>query len=229
MIFLPATSADDWKRGLADPDRQWVAGYSAHALANCWHQAAGLPAEVRRALEGALELRGLEPLLVLPEHRVALPGGTRPSQTDVWVLARTSGALVSIAVEGKVSETFGPTVRDWLNEASDGKVERLTYLRRLLGLSEEVTLPLRYQLLHRAASAIIEAERFHARHAVLLVHSFSQSAMWFGDFAAFASAVGASAEHNQLAAAHIPGEVRLFVGWVEGDPRFLAPRPHEAA
>ena len=222
MIFLPAASADDWKRGLADPERQWVPGYSAHAIANCWHQAAGFPTEVRLMLETAPELRGLEPLLILPEHRVALPGGARSSQTDVWVLARTSDDLVSIAVEGKVAEPFGPIVSDWLKEASDGKLARLAYLRQLLGLSEESALPLRYQLLHRAASAIIEAERFHARYAVLLVHSFSQGGLWYEDFAVFASAVGASAERNRLASARIPGEIRFFLGWVGGDSRFLA-------
>jgi hypothetical protein len=32
---------------------------------------------------------------------------------------------------------------------------------------------IRYQLLHRAASVVIEAERFNASYAVLPVHSFS--------------------------------------------------------
>ncbi|MFA7012304.1 MAG: hypothetical protein WC202_05045, partial [Desulfobacterales bacterium] len=48
----------------------------------------------------------------LPEHKVPLPGGSRSSQNDIWVLARSKGQLISIAVEGKVSETFGPTVQE---------------------------------------------------------------------------------------------------------------------
>lgn len=43
-----------------------------------------------------------------PEHQVPLLGGSRPSQTDLFVVAQSPGELVSIAVEGKVREPFGP-------------------------------------------------------------------------------------------------------------------------
>ena len=55
----------------------------------------------------------VEMLIGLPEHKVALPGGARASQTDLWVLARTNDDLISIAVEGKVRESFGPTLAEW--------------------------------------------------------------------------------------------------------------------
>ncbi|HTE43450.1 MAG TPA: hypothetical protein VK629_21705 [Steroidobacteraceae bacterium] len=45
--------------------------------------------------------------------------------------------------------------------------------------------------MHRAASAIIEAQRFNADHAGMLVRSFSQSDEWFQDYAAFAELMGA--------------------------------------
>ena len=41
---------------------------------------------------------------------------------------------------------------------------------------------IRYQLLHRAASAMVEARRFNAAHAMMLVHSFSPSDEWFDDY-----------------------------------------------
>ena len=80
----------------------------------------GFPLEIKSLFRGSPTFDSLEPLLILPEHKVPLPGGSRPSQNDVWVLARTDKDLVSIAVEGKVSESFGPTVADWSVDASDG-------------------------------------------------------------------------------------------------------------
>ena len=114
-IFVPVTSVDQWKQLLADPDKQWRTGYSARTLAHCWQEASGLPASVQTVFRqwGTEPFNDLEVLLVLPEHQVPLPGGSRPSQSDVWVLARGGTDLVSIAVEGKVSEPFGPTITNY--------------------------------------------------------------------------------------------------------------------
>ena len=86
-----------------------------------------------------------------------LPGGIRPSQSDVWVLARSGPELISIAVEGKVRKSFGPTLQDWMKDASVGKQERLEFIAHKLGLSLPLPPETRYQLLHRTASAVIEA------------------------------------------------------------------------
>jgi hypothetical protein len=83
-------------------------------------------------------------------------------KNHIWVLARSEGKLISIAVEGKVSEAFGPTVQEWQIESSPGKASRLAYLLGLLGLPS-VPDTTRYQLLHRTASAIIEAQRFNVQ------------------------------------------------------------------
>jgi hypothetical protein len=40
-------------------------------------------------------------------------------------------------VEGEVSESFGPTLGEWLSEASPGKESRLKFLLRTLGLLQE--------------------------------------------------------------------------------------------
>jgi hypothetical protein len=70
------------------------------------------------------------------QHQVPLDGGSRPSQNDIWALARASMGLVPIAVEGKVPEPFGPTLSEWLAEGSKGKASRLAFLRRELNLNE---------------------------------------------------------------------------------------------
>jgi hypothetical protein len=219
-ILIPCSSAEEWKVFLADPGH-WRTGYSARSLAHCWQDAAGFPISVAQALESTPSLSRSQVLFAIPEHKVPLPGGSRPSQTDLWVLARTDGGLVSIAVEGKVSEPFGPTVGEWLASPSEGKLRRLDYLRELLQLPDPVPQDLRYQLLHRTASALIEAERYFAEHAVMLVHSFSQTDEWFSDFARFAEALGATAVKGELIA--VPRRTRptLYLGWVRGEAQYL--------
>lgn len=119
-IYVPATGPNEWQRLLAEPDKHWRTGYSAKSLATCWLEADGYPAEVRNALEASPDrnLHGVELLFGTPEHEVPLPGTRRPSQNDIWVLARGAKTLVSSAVEGKVAEPFDKTVVEWAATAS---------------------------------------------------------------------------------------------------------------
>ncbi len=218
MIYAPIEKSEDWRRFLADPDKQWREGYSAHALAHSWQDAAGFPREIKLLFESSSELHKIEPLLVLPEHKVSLPGGSRPSQNDVWVLAKVEQELVSITIEGKVAETFGPTVSEWSTAASLGKTERLAYLCKKIGLSEPCPGDVRYQLLHRTASALIEAERFLAANAVMLIHSFGTTQEGFADYRYFAKLLGVNAEPGKLSyVGHLNG-IQLYIGWASGDP-----------
>ena len=221
-IYIPASSAEQWAQFLAEPVKHWRTGFSARTLAYCWQEARGFPPEVQAALATEELFSGIQPLLALPEHQVSLPGGSRPSQNDIWVLARAGTGLVSIAVEGKAAEPFGPTLGEWLAEGSPGKTTRLEFLCNELGLCEPVAGTVRYQLLHRAASAVIEAKRFCASHAVMLVHSFSQTHQWFEDYAAFAVLFDAQAVVNRVISAGQVGGVQLHLCWVRGDERYLS-------
>jgi hypothetical protein len=158
----------------------------------------------------------LDLLMAFPEYKVALPGGSRPSQTDLLVIARNdAGELVVIAVEGKVAEPFGELVSDWRGESSPGRITRLAYLLETIGLTDDERLgAIRYQLLHRTASAVIVARRFNARHALMLVHSFHPDGLWLDDFRAFASGYGADIAKNQIAPVAEVGAVSLHLGWV---------------
>ncbi len=221
-IYIPATSADQWAQFLAEPVKHWRTGYSARALAHSWQEADGFPAEVRAALASCPALASLQLLIAIPEHQVPLPGGSRPSQNDIWVLARSEAGLVSIAVEGKVSEPFGPTVEEWLAESSPGKSTRLAFLCEQLGIRGAPGPAVRYQLLHRTASAVLEAKRFCAPTALMLVHSFSQSHLWFDDYRAFAALLGCSVAVNQISHVGVRGGVDLYIGWVCGNEEYLS-------
>jgi uncharacterized protein DUF6946 len=231
-IVIPARSADDWQMFLAEPEKQWRTGYSAKALAHCWQSADDFPPSVRAALESSdyEALHGLTMLLGIPEHRVPLPGGGRASQTDLFVLASTtSGALVSIAVEGKVNESFDRLVSEWLTAPLDdgspgpspGRRKRLAYLCDLLRLDETKVTNLRYQLLHRTAAALIEASRFNARYGLMVVHSFSPADAWFDDYALFARELGVEVAVDKIVRVGERRSVELYVGWVKGEPAYL--------
>lgn len=220
-IFVPSRGPGDWRCLLADPDKQWARRYSARTLAHCWEDNNGFPVEVRQVLSQHPSLADTEPLLIFPEWKVSLPGGSRPSQNDVWLLAKNHAELVSIAVEGKVEESFGETLGEWKADASRGKETRLKHLTNILGLTASIPDTVRYQLLHRAASSVIEAERFGARHAVMLVHSFSDKNLWFDDFAAFVRLFALTAEVDKLVSTTARNGLPLHLGWIHGDERYL--------
>lgn len=215
-VYLPSRRAQDWQALLADPVRHWRIGYSARTLASCWEAAPNLPPEILNVLGTEAEL-----LVALPEHKVPLPRG-RDSQSDIFALVRVGGETGAVTIEGKVNESFDRLVSEWLVDASAGKHERLSYLCSLLGLSAAAVNNLRYQLLHRTASAIIEAARFKTDFAAMIVHSFSPNRMWFDDFAAFAAAFGATATPDMPIWVQLPDGRRLLLAWASGEARFLA-------
>ena len=222
-FYIPATGTESWKKLLADPKKQWRSGYSAKALACCWEEARGFPKSVQQVFSRSdhAGFKGIEFLLGFPEYKVPLPGGKRPSQSDIFVLARSQGQMITIAVEGKVAESFGATVAGWQKRDSKGKRCRLEFLRQLLGLSGKSLGPIRYQLLHRTASALIEAERFHASAALMLVHSFSQENAWFEDYQAFLNLFGKSGAPNSVTHVGERNGVELYLSWVTGEERYL--------
>lgn len=222
-IYLPSSGPDAWKQFLAEPDKHWKIGYSARTLAHAWEAADGLPPEIVGMFAGAAGFRGETPelLLAIPEHKVPLPGGWRESQNDVFALVRIGDRTVSMAVEGKVNEAFGPTVGEWLKDASAGKQDRMAFLCTTLGISNPPPAEIHYQLLHRAASAVIEAERFKTDAAAMVVHSFSPERTWFDTFERFVGLYERSVEPGQLVEVLLPTGRPLILGWACGDPRFL--------
>ncbi len=215
-FFVPTAGIDDWRRFLADPDKHWRDNYSAKLTAESWEAAGGFPSSVEAALSRSPVFSGIEFLCGFPEYKVALPGGERASQNDILVLARTLDSLVSIAVEGKVDEHFDRILIDWAAAASNGKVVRLRFLLDTLGLPDTIPGTIRYQLLHRTASAVITARRFHARHAMLLVHSFSPADAHFEDYAAFLGLYGQNAKVGQVVTLAQLGDLSLHACWVRG-------------
>ncbi|MCK5139976.1 MAG: hypothetical protein KAQ85_09060 [Thermodesulfovibrionia bacterium] len=223
-FFIPAHNPEDWKWLLSKPDRHWRKGSSARALAHCWHEAKCIPEDVISIFKksGIPVFQNIEMLLAFPEFKTPLPPYTlRPSENDIFVLARGNNQLISTMVYGKVSEPFGQTVQEWLHNHGKGKEKRLDFLRNYLQLKDKDINNIKYQLLHRTASAIITAKNFNAENALLLVHSFSRLDKGFRDFKKLTSLFGIKGKVNAVTGPQDIKEVSLFFCWVRGDRAYL--------
>lgn len=159
-------------------------------------------------------------LAAIPEWETVLEGGVTTSKTDVLALCRNALGLCVVAVEAKDNEDFGPLIKEKRDEASSGQSVRLEYLQSLFGLT---SLPdsIRYQLLHRTASAVLTARLFHARTAVMLVQSWGDKPAVRDDFNRFCELLNARevrAGVYSIPAAKAPA---LFLAWCRGEPQFL--------
>lgn len=228
-IYVPPSSPDDWQRFLKDPAKHWRVGYSARTLAHSWHNAKPWPPEIQQIFASApiSALQAVHPLLIIPERITLIAGAGEPPHSDVFVLAKASdGELVSITVEGKVDEQFGngnQSVAAWKKQGNVGNRRiRLEQLLDKAQLAEQQADPIAYQLIQRTASAVIEAEIFNARYAIMLVHSFSQTHANFSAFRALAAAYGTSIQPGQLFEAARYHNIRLLIGWAQGDPMYLS-------
>ena len=219
-IYLPSVGPEDWRRFLGDPEKHWRTGYSAKTLAYCWEEAKGLPPEISALLNTIGENPRL--LIGIPEHKVPLPGSTvGDSQNDLFALVRAGDKTIALTIEGKVNEPFDQPMSKWLLNASQGKQDRLAALCENLGLCQPLPDDLHYQLLHRTASAVLEARSFKTDVAVMIVHSFSPEKLWFDAFSRFAALFGQKAEPDKLLCIRPLGIPPLFIGWACGNSRYL--------
>lgn len=221
-IFIPTKNGSDWQGLLAKPKLHWKKGASAMTTAAAWETAnETLPPEITAVFESSRveDLKNLKLLVAFPEWEVPLEGGDTSSKTDILAICRNDKGLCVIAVEAKVDEEFGPTIREKRAEMSSGQESRLRYLHSLLDVAH-LDDAIRYQLVHRTASALLTAREFHAHVAVMLVYSFGSRPSLRADFDAFCRAVGSKEvapgvfEINRL-------RPPLFVIWCNGNRRFL--------
>ena len=139
----------------------------------------------------------------------------------MFALVKISEDTIAVSIEAKVNEPFGPTIGEWLKDASAGKIERLDFICELLGFDTSPPNDLRYQLFHRTAAAILEAQRFKTDGAAMIVQSFSQENRWFEDFEAFANLLGLEVEPGRSACMELPSGKPLVLGWAVGSAEYL--------
>ncbi|HJZ05575.1 MAG TPA: hypothetical protein VJ327_07025 [Patescibacteria group bacterium] len=131
-----------------------------------------------------------------------------------------------MAIEAKAGEKLDDLVSVWLTKKSSersNKPEKLADLQRRLGIAGADVSTIRYQLLHRTASALKEAERFAARYALLIVQSFNRAAdeQSWQDFIHFGNVMGVTAAEGRIVASPRSTAVPLFISWVTSQPATL--------
>jgi hypothetical protein len=158
-------------------------------------------------------------LLAIGEHKVDLPGGAAVSQSDVWALIKTTRGLLSMSVEAKAREAFGAeALEHWLIAGGTAlsmsrRQARWDFIRSHLPQADSF-LPVRYQMLHRCAAAVIEAKRIGCPHAAFFVQAFNTPDATFQDYAVFCATLKLAAARNSLATTSVGG-ISLSVGWAD--------------
>jgi hypothetical protein len=163
------------------------------------------------------------------EHPSFLDTAKAPSRTDVLAYCRTAhNEPVVIAVEGKAGEPFGPTVGEWRQpggQVRDSRRRRLEFLCDRLGLVAGRVDALRYQLLHRTASAVIEAQKVGAVGALMLVHAFAVDDAAWADFRLLLHALDVDLMDKDAVGGPVPlgggslPTVPTYFAWVQDVPR----------
>lgn len=212
----PLLAADSVRPLLRDPILHWKQGRSAYEAAHAWVTAnlrapGGWPKEVRELLAVSPDWASAEVITGFFEHATALDTPQGPTNSDLLILARMPSDLGVIAVEAKAGETFGEMIQAW--NTSPGREVRLKWACGLFGLDPAACGLLRWQLFHRTAAAVLEAKRFLAPKAIMLVHDFAAQPSWVDDYKAFAQALGfAEADVNCLSTPRVIEGVTLQLG-----------------
>lgn len=166
-------------------------------------------------LDEVPEWRGAALIDAFAERRTDLEDG-RPShsQSDLLAIVALEIDIGVLSIEAKVDEGFDKTVGEWMGDGSQGKAVRLAKLTGLLGVPVSSASGLRYQLLHRTAAALLEARRYRASKAAMIVQSWCPSRSNFEDYLAFCWALGLSEPAaNHLTAQIGVSGVQLRLGW----------------
>ena len=190
----PLMAPAEVQRLLRDPEVQWKKGRSAYEAAHSWIRAgqrneSGLPTKAQTILSKAPEWIEAAVVAGFFEHATPLDTQAGPSNTDLLAVCGLRDELGILAVEAKAGESFGELVQHW--NKTEGRGKRLQWACKLFGIDADACSTLRWQLFHRTASAVIEAKRFRASCATMMVHDFSPQPSWIDDYLAFAEMIGA--------------------------------------
>jgi Domain of unknown function (DUF6946) len=215
LYGAPLSSPEQAQALLRDPQLHWKKGRSAYELAHAWVGPGGTPKSVMGLFETAPEWRGATLIAGFVEHGTALDTMAGPSWTDLLAIMCVQDRLGVVAVEGKAGESFGPLIGDW--NTTPGREARLRWACAMFGVDAGVANALRWQLFHRTASAVIEAKRFCAKQAMMLVHDFG-AGVGLDDYRSFAAALGFSAGEDTLSNARTVEGVALRLGWLRDTP-----------
>ena len=215
-ILIPTINSESWKSLLAEPEKQWKEGFSAKSAADSWESSKGFPKEIILAMNKINELKDAELFIAIPEFKVCLDNKKAPSQNDILGLCSNESGLTVFTVESKVHEDFDELVKDWNKNDYESKNNRLSFLLERIAYPNIDVSNLRYQLFHRLASAVIMAEKFHAKNALMIVQSFeaNDELNHYSDFKDFIENYGVFSEKETPIKVAKYNGIDIYVLWV---------------
>lgn len=225
-LHISTRGIGSWRERLASPDRHWRRERSAFETAVSWEWAAlrRRPSQLPEPIERLFLAGGFgDPtlLIAVAEHQVELAGRGNDSHCDVWGLVGTTVGTVSLSVEAKAQERFGnETLQEFLTGGTSpgspaNRQARWTDIEGHLPTPATGDyLNIRYQLLHRCATAVIEARRLRLRHAAFVVQAFGSPPERADEFTAFCAVMGITPRPQTLTPVNV-NDVRLDVGWAD--------------
>ena len=192
--------------------RHYREGHSAYEVAQKWRFVRSrLPEPILSLFQESQcsELHNLEIRQLYAEFPVWLDTHSTPSKNDLMIFCEgIENHKITIALEAKCDESFANPVSVWLRDTDKPthrrqrelfrsraepvprKLRRLAFLNEILSIKIGIDSPVRYQLLHRLASAILIARQTFAKATVMMVQAFSDSPRNFEDFRYFCSLLG---------------------------------------
>ena len=191
-----------------------------------WEAAAksdsGLPAPIYRLFDKTIYK---EPTLLIAgaEHRVSLAGRGGKSQCDVFALLNSAVGLISVAIEAKAREKFGScneALEDWLlakgkRASKENRADRWAQVCNYLPTTHAKGYSrVAFQLLHRCATAVIEAERYGVKHAAFVVQAFGSPDSSYQEFCKLGCAMGLECERGKMVITSIR-DIALGIGWAD--------------
>lgn len=213
-VHVPLQEPEDIIPHLGAP-HHWREGRSAKCLIDQWWNANDFPSSVRSILEQTPEWRDAKLLDAFAERCTNLGDG-RPShsQSDLLAVVGLDSGIGILTIEAKVDEGFDKTIDEWLKVDSAGKRKRLEGLCARFGVNPREVGKYRYQLFHRVASALIEAKRYRASHAAMIVQSWCAQRSSFSDYVEFGRLIGFSdIRLDALTEPKTFDSVSLRIGW----------------
>jgi hypothetical protein len=222
-LYVPSLGPTDWQRRvLTKRSRPSQARYAAFQLAIEWEAARntdrGLPSYIGKALDAVPELTGAKLVFGIPGHYVewvVIPNEPENDlQNDLWAMLQVKGKCISMTVGAETDEKRELSIGKW-EKKNRRQPGLLLYLTAVLGIEGRNVNHLKYQLLHQAASAILEAERLSAKFAVSFVQCFEPDPRSSWDaYRAFAHVLGIPNSTPKVTLANVETSVPLYIGWI---------------
>jgi hypothetical protein len=140
---------------------------------------------------------------------------------NVLAIVEVRSGLAIVGVAGKVNEPFGDYVSQW-NDGSPGRATRLAASIKQLGMTAEIAASLRYRLIHRTVSILLEAQTIGARKTVMLIQSFgsNHSPTGFADLQMFGAVLGALITDTGMLSPPVELDgIEFRIGWAVCEAR----------